>query len=154
MTFLHDRTADALVLVDLQARLLPAIMRGKAIVRRARLLVRAAKALGVPVVLTEQTPGKLGATVPPLADATDRVVVKTRFDASREPALADALCAHLATLAPLAVQGMKKHLRRIARGTLDAAELAADIRRAGVSADLQEGTRAWAEKRAPRFEGR
>jgi nicotinamidase-related amidase len=91
MTFLHDRTADALVLVDLQARLLPAIVRGKAVVRRARLLARAAKALGVPVVLTEQTPGKLGPTVPPLADATDRVAVKTRFDASREPALADAL---------------------------------------------------------------
>jgi len=75
-------------------------------------------------------------------------------DTAGVPALADALCAHLATLAPLAVQGMKKHLRRIARGTLDAAELAADIARAGASADLQEGARAWAEKRAPRFEGR
>jgi enoyl-CoA hydratase/carnithine racemase len=49
---------------------------------------------------------------------------------------------------------MKKHLRRIARGTLDAAELAGDIARAGASDDLQEGARAWAEKRAPRFEGR
>ncbi len=91
MAFLHDRSADALVLVDLQARLLPAIVRGKAVVRRARLLVRAAHAMGVPVVLTEQTPGKLGSTVPPLADATDVVAVKTRFDASREPAVADAL---------------------------------------------------------------
>jgi enoyl-CoA hydratase/carnithine racemase len=75
-------------------------------------------------------------------------------DTAGVPALADALCAHLAALAPLAVQGMKKHLRRIARGTLDAAELAGDIARAGASDDLQEGARAWAEKRAPRFEGR
>jgi enoyl-CoA hydratase/carnithine racemase len=75
-------------------------------------------------------------------------------DTAGVPALADALCAQLAALAPLAVQGMKKHLRRIARGTLDADELARDIARAGASADLQEGARAWAEKRAPRFEGR
>jgi enoyl-CoA hydratase/carnithine racemase len=75
-------------------------------------------------------------------------------DTADIPALADAFCAHLAALAPLAVQGMKKHLRRIARGTLDAEALARDIARAGASADLQEGARAWAEKREPRFQGR
>ena len=75
-------------------------------------------------------------------------------DTADVPALADAFCAHLAALAPLAVQGMKKHLRRIARGTLDADDLARDIARAGTSCDLQEGARAWAEKREPRFEGR
>jgi enoyl-CoA hydratase/carnithine racemase len=75
-------------------------------------------------------------------------------DTADVPALADAFCAHLAALAPLAVQGMKKHLRRIARGTLDAEALARDIALAGASADLQEGARAWAEKREPRFEGR
>ena len=63
-------------------------------------------------------------------------------------------CAHLAGLAPLALQGMKKHLNRIARGTLDAAALARDIAAADASADLQEGARAWREKRAPRFQGR
>ena len=91
MSRLHDRKADALVLVDLQARLMPAVLRGKAVVRRARLLARAARALAVPIVLTEQTPGKLGPTVPPLADVTNAVVIKTAFDASREPALIDAL---------------------------------------------------------------
>jgi enoyl-CoA hydratase/carnithine racemase len=63
-------------------------------------------------------------------------------------------CAHLAGLAPLALLGMKLHLNRIARGTLDADALARDIAAANASADLQEGARAWREKRAPRFEGR
>ena len=91
MTSFHDRAVDALVLVDLQARLLPAIVRGKAVVRRARLLARAARAVGVPVVLTEQTPGKLGSTVPPLADVPGTLVAKTTFDASRDPAFVGAL---------------------------------------------------------------
>ncbi|MCA0239863.1 MAG: enoyl-CoA hydratase/isomerase family protein [Proteobacteria bacterium] len=64
------------------------------------------------------------------------------------------LCAALAALAPLAVQGMKKHLNRIARGALDADDLQRDVARAAASHDLAEGRAAWAEKRAPRFEGR
>lgn len=63
-------------------------------------------------------------------------------------------CRHLAALAPLALLGMKRHLNRIARGTLDTEALARDIAAAEASADLQEGARAWREKRVPRFEGR
>jgi enoyl-CoA hydratase/carnithine racemase len=66
---------------------------------------------------------------------------------------AQTLCGTLAAMAPLAVTGMKKHLNRIARGQLDVTELHADIERAGRSQDLQEGARAWHEKRAPRFTG-
>jgi enoyl-CoA hydratase/carnithine racemase len=68
-------------------------------------------------------------------------------------AAADRLTATLAAMAPLAVTGMKKHLNRIARGALDAAELQHDIQRTLSSQDLQEGRAAWAEKRAPRFTG-
>ena len=67
---------------------------------------------------------------------------------------ADQLAATLGAMAPLAVTGMKKHLNRIARGVLDAAELQRDIERAAASRDLEEGRAAWAEKRAPRFTGR
>lgn len=60
----------------------------------------------------------------------------------------------LAGMAPLALLPMKKHLNRIARGTLDMADLMHDTTRAATSDDLQEGKRAFAEKRAPRFTGR
>lgn len=63
------------------------------------------------------------------------------------------LSADLAAMAPIALVGMKRHLNRIARGRLDAADLAADVRRAYESADLREGQAAWAGKRPPRFTG-
>lgn len=66
----------------------------------------------------------------------------------------DTLAATLAGMAPLAMLGMKKHLNRIARGTLDAEDLQHDIACAGASADLREGQSAWAEKRTPRFIGK
>jgi hypothetical protein len=57
-------------------------------------------------------------------------------------------------MAPIALLGMKKHLNRIARGTLDADELNRDVARSRGSDDIREGAKAWAEKRAPRFVGR
>ena len=59
-----------------------------------------------------------------------------------------------ASMAPIPLVGMKRHLNRIARGTLDASALRADIERAYQSDDLREGQAAWAEKRAPRFVGK
>lgn len=75
-------------------------------------------------------------------------------DAAELSATADRLCATIASMAPIAIVGMKKHLNRMARGALDADELASDIARAASSEDLKEGARAWAEKRPPRFTGR
>ncbi|MES2187131.1 MAG: enoyl-CoA hydratase/isomerase family protein [Pseudomonadota bacterium] len=69
-------------------------------------------------------------------------------------AAVDSLTATLAGMAPLALLGMKKNLNRIARGTVDAAEMQRDITAATQSADLQEGRSAWAEKRRPVFTGR
>jgi enoyl-CoA hydratase len=60
----------------------------------------------------------------------------------------------LSAMAPLALLGTKKHLNRIARGTLDVDELRADIVRAAASDDLREGAAAWAAKRPPKFTGR
>ena len=65
-----------------------------------------------------------------------------------------ALSTACASMAPIPLLAMKQHLNRIARGTLDAQALQADIARADQSDDLREGQRAWAEKRAARFAGR
>jgi enoyl-CoA hydratase/carnithine racemase len=66
---------------------------------------------------------------------------------------ADQLASTLASMAPLALLGMKKNLNRIARGALDADDLRRDIERSAASHDLQEGRAAWAEKRTARFSG-
>jgi enoyl-CoA hydratase/carnithine racemase len=59
----------------------------------------------------------------------------------------------LAGMAPLALLGMKKHLNRIARGTLDEAAFAQDIAASDASEDLKEGMLAWQQKRPPVFKG-
>ena len=64
-----------------------------------------------------------------------------------------ALAHDCASMAPLALLGMKRHLNRMARGALDVDEFNADALRAFQSADLREGQAAWTEKRAPRFTG-
>ena len=65
-----------------------------------------------------------------------------------------ALTEQLMLMAPLAILGMKKHLNRIASNSLNVDELNEDVARAQNSEDLQEGRKAWAEKRAPVFKGR
>lgn len=64
-----------------------------------------------------------------------------------------ALCERLAGMAPLSLLGMKHHLNRIARGTVDAQAVRASVLQTLASADLQEGALAWKEKRPPRFTG-
>ncbi|MBH9579494.1 enoyl-CoA hydratase/isomerase family protein [Inhella proteolytica] len=59
----------------------------------------------------------------------------------------------IATLAPLALRGMKLHLNRIAANTIVLDDLLADQQRCLQSGDLLEGVRAWAERRPPCFEG-
>jgi len=66
----------------------------------------------------------------------------------------DALAAMLASRAPLAVQGMKRALNAVVRGTADAAEVDAAVIRCMRSEDLAEGLAAWSAKRAPVFRGR
>lgn len=66
-----DRERAALLVVDIQDRLASA-MEPKALerlIRRTRALIEGAKALGLPIVVTEQYPKGLGATLGPLRAA-------------------------------------------------------------------------------------
>ncbi|MEY3739423.1 MAG: hypothetical protein RLZZ192_98 [Pseudomonadota bacterium] len=65
----------------------------------------------------------------------------------------DALSAQLASMAPIAVVGIKKHLNLIARGELDEAAIRAAVLYSEQSEDMKEGALAWKEKRAANFTG-
>jgi len=69
------------------------------------------------------------------------------------PGAAEKFAQHLAGLAPLAVQSMKRILGDIARGSVDAATAQQLSQRCSASTDLQEGLAAQREKRMPQFTG-
>lgn len=71
-----------LLLIDFQARLMPAIADGAGAVANARRLLDAARLLGVPVLATEQNPRGLGRTLPDLPLAAGEVEAKMTFDAT------------------------------------------------------------------------
>ena len=83
--------ASALLIVDVQEKLAPAIAGGAAAVERIRLALDAASALGVPVVASEQYPQGLGPTVPELAERLPDGArfAKTHFSCLREPGFAE-----------------------------------------------------------------
>ena len=68
-------------------------------------------------------------------------------------AVTEALAARIASLAPLAVQGMKRILRQIARGQVDEEEAERSVAACAASADLREGLAARRERRDPEFRG-
>jgi nicotinamidase-related amidase len=80
-----DPAAGTLLLIDLQARLMPAIEGGREVIANAKRLRDAAALLGVPLLYTEQNPKGLGATVPEVASNSAPVVRKMTFDASAAP---------------------------------------------------------------------
>ena len=79
------RDDSALLVVDLQARLMPAIAGGEAAVAKTVFLAQVAETLGVPSLFTEQNPTGLGATVPPLKPFVEQLFVKRHFSAASEP---------------------------------------------------------------------
>lgn len=81
---LLDAEQSQLVLVDYQARLMPAIADAEAVLANALRLARAAQALGVPVFGTEQNPSKLGENDPALRALCQRTLAKMHFSAVSE----------------------------------------------------------------------
>jgi len=57
------------VCVDYQQRLMPAISEGEAVLKRAEILVKGLRELGVPIVVTQQYTKGLGSTVEPVHSA-------------------------------------------------------------------------------------
>jgi len=78
---LIDRERSALLVIDMQERLLPAIHDGASVTSSVAWLVRLAQRLGVPVAATEHYPEGLGATTDSLRDLipADAVASKRHF---------------------------------------------------------------------------
>ena len=63
------RDSTALLVVDIQERFVPVIDNADGVVENSVVAIRAARELGLPVLLTEQYPKGLGSTVPDIVDA-------------------------------------------------------------------------------------
>src|SRR5262249_50524286 len=100
----------ALVVVDLQEKLLPAIAARQRVLRNSVLLLRLADALSLPVVLTTQYRRGLGATVPEVTEAAPGVapIDKVSFGCFGSPEFLD----HVASLGrhQLVVAGIETHI--------------------------------------------
>ncbi len=84
---LLNRETSGLVLVDVQEKLTPHVLNAERLVNRCEWLIRLAKELAVPVVVSEQYPKGLGSTVEPLRTIalSARCVDKVHFSCYREP---------------------------------------------------------------------
>lgn len=78
---LLDVSESQLVLVDYQARLMPAIFEGPSVLANGLRLARMAQALEVPAFGTEQSPEKLGSNPSELRGLCRKTLAKTHFSA-------------------------------------------------------------------------
>lgn len=104
------RAADsALIVIDMQERLVPAMLAPARTIRNTRTLLTAAGEIGIPTLLTEQYPAGLGHTVPDIAKATDAPVLeKLHFSCMEDAGFAAAFHALGRRQAVLA--GMEAHI--------------------------------------------
>lgn len=110
---LVDAGKASLLLVDMQERLLPAMAGGAEAEARCLTLLRAARALGVPISVSEQYPKGLGRTVPGLSAETGNASVfeKIAFSCWKDAALKDHLIAHHEAGRPLVIlAGIEAHV--------------------------------------------
>jgi len=134
---LLDAEDSQLVLVDYQIKLMPAMVDPEMVIANAVMLARIAALMAVPVVVTEQAPSKLGATLPEIraavdanADTATRTLAKLQFSAVEE-GLGDWL-----RPPPKPIQGnarsLPKHLQKASNG----ADARASIVLAGCEAHI------------------
>ncbi len=81
----HD--LSALLVVDVQSKLVPVIPSHERVVWNVDRLARGAVVMGVPVIGTEQYPEKLGSTVPKIAKLLSSVAGKRAFSCGACPEL-------------------------------------------------------------------
>lgn len=90
---LAERALAHLMIIDVQARLAPAIHDNGRVEKNAARLIGYANRLGVPVTFTEQMPERIGETLPALREmgAGAPCLSKRTFSSWREPAIRNRL---------------------------------------------------------------
>lgn len=90
---LIERSHSLLLVVDIQARLMPAIHQAEMVELGAVILLDAAARLGIPRLISEQYPKGLGATVPMVAAAAPDItpLAKIAFSCAADAAIAAAV---------------------------------------------------------------
>ncbi len=86
---LMSRERSVLLVIDVQQKLAPAIHDGRQVIEHCIWLAEVAERVGVPVVVTEHWPGKIGGTVPELKAVTEtaQYVSKECFSAQADGCL-------------------------------------------------------------------
>jgi nicotinamidase-related amidase len=127
---LLDKERAALVVVDLQEKLLPAIFENERVLKNSLLLMKAAELLGVPVVLTTQYKKGLGETVPQVRAAAPGVepLDKLSFGCFGDPAFQTRL--RELSRPQLLVTGIESHIC-VAQTVLGAVEAGYQVHVAG-----------------------
>lgn len=84
---LLNKEKSGFLLVDVQEKLTPYVLNSEALVERCQWLIRLAKELSVPLIMSEQYPRGLGHTVEPLRNLTpnEKCIDKVYFSCYREP---------------------------------------------------------------------
>ena len=105
-----QRDECALLVIDVQERLLPVIHTAKEIERRVVTAVGGARILGLPVLATEQYPKGLGRTTAPVAAALRGIapVEKTSFSCCGVEAIDHAIAQHAPAV--ILVAGIETHV--------------------------------------------
>ncbi|HLS85680.1 MAG TPA: hydrolase [Burkholderiales bacterium] len=80
-----------LLVVDVQEKLAPHVHGHEQVVSRSAALIRAASLLGLPVVVSEHCPDRIGPTVPALSALAPPALAKTHFACPDEPSIEAAL---------------------------------------------------------------
>ena len=124
---LLERESAGLVVVDLQAKLMPAMLEPAATLRNARILLRLAEVLHLPIILTAQYVKGLGPIVPEIIESAPGVAPfeKNSFGCFSEPEFIEHLKKRAPKARTLVIAGVESHIcvMQTALGALQAGYL-------------------------------
>jgi nicotinamidase-related amidase len=107
-----DRASAALVVLDLQAKLVPAMCEPERVTRNAQILLRLAEVLKLPVILTAQYTKGLGNVLAEIINCAPRTPLfeKTSFGGFGEATFLDRLRSRAPAARSLLVAGVESHI--------------------------------------------